>query len=208
MPTVPFRQDRRTPRRYNYLFPRPRSVQHLMTRSHRRSWNRSQAAVHRRDWDGPPARRLRVLRPPDPPCRRERRGAGQCNCPRRPPGHRLAMEALMAGHLRCDPWTTGSRNHPTRRRTAGPTQHHVEHPGKVISGDTTPLTNDTRTKTTIRPKRVTHRWIQAKRDTGIGNSRQANSWSTLGDLDAFCRRARARRGAVSRRSQPHCHRRP
>ena len=37
----------------------------------RRPWDRSPAAVRRRDRDGPPARRLRVLRLPDRPCRIE-----------------------------------------------------------------------------------------------------------------------------------------
>lgn len=210
LPTVPFRQDRRTPRRYNYLFPRPRSVQHLMTRNHRRSWNRSQAAVHRRDWDGPPARRLRALRPPDPPCRRERRGAGPRHRPRRPDGHpgrgqnASRSRHHRAGHRR----PQGLRPHPPAAEPPARPNITLNIPGKSSAAIPPRSPTAQGPKRRSGPKRVTHRWIQAKRDTGIGNSGQANSWSTLGDLDAFCRRARARRDAASRRSQPHCHRRP
>ena len=50
----------------------------------RRPADRPPPAIRKRDRDGRPARRLRVLRPPDGPCRSERRGAGQHH---RPPEH-------------------------------------------------------------------------------------------------------------------------
>ena len=104
-------------------------------------WDHRQRSTHKSNIrHHPPAH----LRPPRPA--RDVRTAHH-----HPPANRSAVQ-LMAGHLQCDPRTTSTRNHLTRRRTPGPTQHHVEYPGRTAIRNTTSPVTATETETTFRPE--------------------------------------------------------
>jgi hypothetical protein len=74
----------------------------------------------------------------------------------------MAVAGTLAIDLRCDPRTTSSRNHLTRRRPRprpDTTWHIPEEPSSGAPPRPRPRP---RPKRHSGPKRVTHRWIQAK----------------------------------------------